>query len=341
MRAMTVATGRIATRVRESGSGVPALFLHGNLSAGPVWGEQLEILPDGVHGVAPDLRGFGGSEPAPVDATRGLRDFADDLRALVDALGLERVHLVGHSLGAGVVMQLACDAPELARSLTLVAPISPYGFGGTRLDGAPCTPDYAGSGGGAANPELVRLIGEGDRSDGNPLSPVGVIRGLFFPSPDAVRQESEVLDAMLATRVGDDHYPGDLEQSPYWPGVAPGTRGVLNAMSPRYCNLSAFARSGLGVPVLWVRGDSDAIMSDQSMVDLGHLGAIGAVAGWPGEDAYPAQPMVGQMRAVLDRYAALGGSYREEVLESTGHFVFTQRPEGFAALLHEHFASAR
>lgn len=121
----TVATDRIATHVWEGGSGEPLLLVHGNLSNGAVWREQLTLLPEGIRGIAPDLRGYGDSEAAPVDATRGLRDFADDLVALLDALGLDAVHVAGHSLGGGVALQLALDAPQRVRSLTLVAPVSP------------------------------------------------------------------------------------------------------------------------------------------------------------------------------------------------------------------------
>lgn len=334
----TVATDRIETHLWEAGDGEPVVFVHGNLSAGAVWREQLDLLPSGFRGIAPDLRGFGESEPAPVDATRGLGDFADDVEALLDALGVDAAHLVGHSMGGGVVLHLATARPGRALSLTLVAPVSPYGFGGTRGDGAPFAPDYAGSGGGTANPDLVRLLGEQDRTDGHPVAPRNVIRSLFFPTPEAVRDEDALLEQMLRTRVGDAHYPGDAETSPHWPGMAPGRAGVLNALSPKYCDLTTFAEAGCSAPVLWVRGDADAIVSDTSLVDVGHLGAIGVVPGWPGEDVAPAQPMVQQTRRLLEAYAAAGGSYREQVFAGTGHFPFTQRPEEFAALLRDHLA---
>jgi pimeloyl-ACP methyl ester carboxylesterase len=231
---------------------------------------------------------------------------------------------------------VAIDAPERVRSLVLAAPVSPYGFGGTRVDGLPCTGDFAGSGGGVANPDLVRLLSEGDRSADHQAAPLNVIRGLFFPTPDAVRDEELILDGMLATQIGDNHYPGDAMESPNWPGVAPGTRGVLNALSPKHCDLTPIADCGLTAPVLWVRGEQDAIVSDASLVDLGHLGALGLVPGWPGEDAFPAQPMVQQMRVLLDRYTESGGSYREVALGDTGHFLFTQRPDEFAKLLQTH-----
>jgi pimeloyl-ACP methyl ester carboxylesterase len=329
----TVQTGRIDTHVREAGEVEPVLLVHGNLSDGEVWAEQLGRLPDGVRGIAPDLRGYGASEPAPVDARRGVRDFSDDLVALLDALELDAVHVAGHSLGGGVAMQLAVDHPGRVRSLTLVAPVGPHGYGGTRADGTPCCPDWAGSGGGTANPELVRRIAAGDRTDEDPLSPRSIVRTLFFPGPDAVRDEDLLLEGILATRVGDEHYPGDTATSEHWPGVAPGERGVLNAISARWLDLTPFAAIEPRPPVVWVRGAVDAIVSNGSLTDLGHLGAIGAVPGWPGEEAFPAQPMVDQTRALLDRYAEAGGAVQEVVWEGVGHFPFTERPDDFADLL--------
>ena len=129
----------------------------------------------------------------PIDATRGVRDWADDIAALVEALGLTRVHLVGWSMGAGVVLQYLLDAPERVASVALVAPVSPYGFGGTAGTGraAACTPTAPGCGGGAANPDFVAAIAAGDTTDGQPVQPaVGaavVLRGpgLAAAGPDA------------------------------------------------------------------------------------------------------------------------------------------------------------
>jgi len=85
--------------------------------------------------------------------------------------------------------------------------------------------------------------------------------------------------------------------------------------------------------VLWVRGDSDQIVSDASLVDLGYLGQIGAVPGWPGAGVYPPQPMVSQVRAVLDRYRAAGGRYQEHVLADCGHSPHLEKPAEFHALV--------
>lgn len=333
----TIRTDRLAIRAWEVGDGEPVLFVHGNLSSGTVWHEQLQLLPAGYRGIAPDLRGYGGTEPAPIDATRGPRVWSDDLAALAEAEGVTGCHVVAHSLGAGVAFQLALDHPGLVRSLALVAPMSPYGFGGTRADGTPCADDYAGSGGGVVNPELVRRLDEGDRSDESDFSPRRVARELFFPRPQDVRDEDAIVEAMLACRVGEDFYPGDFTPSENWPYVAPGERGVLNAVSPKYCNLAHFADEGPAVPVLWVHGDDDRVVGDASLADLGNLGKLGAVPTWPGEEAFPPQPMVAQVRAVL---AAHAGDLEAQWWEGTGHFPFVQQPERFAEALARHLEAA-
>lgn len=64
--------------------GTPVLLIHGSCSSGASWYPLLRHLPPKLRVVAPDLRGYGTSETGPVDATRGLRDFADDVTALLD-----------------------------------------------------------------------------------------------------------------------------------------------------------------------------------------------------------------------------------------------------------------
>jgi pimeloyl-ACP methyl ester carboxylesterase len=81
------------------------------------------------------------------------------------------------------------------------------------------------------------------------------------------------------------------------------------------------------VPILWIRGDSDQIVSDSSFFDFGTLGQLGYVPGWPGAEVYPPQPMVSQMRAVLDRY----GLYQEVVIADAGHSPHVEKPAEFMA----------
>lgn len=174
LRSSTVVTPRLAMHIITRGpeDGIPVILVHGNVSAARFFEELMVALPPQYRVIAPDLRGYGRSDAAPVDATRGVSDFSDDLHALIQMLGLERPHLLGWSLGGNVVLQYAIDHPGDVRSLTLVATGSPYGFGGARgLDGAPVVASYAGSGGGVVNPEFLRMLAERDRSGDSPFSP--------------------------------------------------------------------------------------------------------------------------------------------------------------------------
>jgi pimeloyl-ACP methyl ester carboxylesterase len=343
-----IETSRLRTHVLTAGppDAPPLVLLHGNVSGARFFAETMVTLAGDHRCVAPDLRGFGQSEQAPVDAGRGVRDFTDDVHALLTEGGIlpgpRPVHLLGWSLGGGVALQYVTDHPGAVASIVLESPMSPFGFGGTRdLDGTPCWPDYAGSGGGTASPEMVQRIQSGDRSAVSQASPRQVLTRLYG-NPVALPREVEdaLVEAMLEMAIGPANYPGDTALSPNWPGVAPGGHGVNNAISPKYCDLSGFAAIGDRPAVLWIRGDADQIVSDTSLVDLGHLGALGAIPGWPGPDVFPAQPMVGQVRAVLDRYEAAGGRYTERVLPGCGHSPHLERPADFAAAVTEFLATA-
>ncbi|GAB2694615.1 alpha/beta fold hydrolase [Kitasatospora kifunensis] len=329
-----ISTSRLTVNYAEleGRTGEPVLLVHGNVSSSAFWWPTIRDLPPGYRPIAPDLRGFGDTEPLPVDARRGVRDYSEDLRSLIEALELGRVHLVGWSLGGGVALQLLRDRPELLRSVTLVNPVSPYGFGGTQgVEGRLNAPDGAGAGGAAANPEFVRRLAAGDTGDASPFSPRQVFADCYVAQPPA--DVEPYLAAMLSTRCGDDHYPGDSRTSRSWPGFAPGERGVLNCLAPTHFRLDDLERIDPKPPILWVRGDQDVIVSDTSLFDLAHLGAIGAVPGWPGEGLCPAQPMVQQTRAVLARYTAAGGRVREVTVPGAGHSVHLERPREFMAAL--------
>jgi len=345
INSLEVSTPRLTTHLLESGpeEGVPVLFVHGNVASSRFFEETLAAIPPDYRGLAPDLRGFGRSEPKPVDAARGMRDLSDDLRDLMKALGYAKdreVHLVGWSLGGGVVMQYAIDYPGEVASLTLSSPIPPCGMGGTKdVTGTPCWPDYAGSGGGLVNPSFVRFLAQGLGDDpqdpDNPSSPRNVMNTTYFKPPFRVAREREevLISEILRTKVGDFNYPGDGASSPNWPKVAPGRWGIVNAFSPKYCDLSALAGIDPRPDVLWVRGADDRTVSDTSAADFAYLGKIGMVPDWPGEEICPPQPMVSQTRALLEEYAEGGGSYREEVFADCGHTPHIEKPDAFRRAL--------
>lgn len=343
--ARTVTTPRYTANVLERpAEGEPArivVFVHGNVSSSAFYQPTMLALPSDVRALAIDLRGFGDSETKPVDATRGLRDFSDDVLSVLDALGLDAVHLVGWSMGGGVVMQLLLDAPERVLTLTLEAPVSPYGFGGTHgPDGARNDADGAGTGGGGANPDFVARLEAGDTSADEQTSPRSVYRSAYVAKPELQEEHEDAwVASMLTTKTGVDNYPGDSVASENWPGFAAGTRGVLNTMAPQYFNVSGIVDLEVKPPILWIHGDKDAIVSDGSFFDLNMLGQVGVIPGWPGADVAPPQPMKVQTRAVLDRYAANGGSYRELALPEAGHAPHLDEAEAFTAALVQQIAA--
>jgi len=310
------------------------VLLHGTVASSLFWQEIMQDLPRDLRVLAIDLRGFGGTEHMPVDATRGVRDFSDDVHAALTALGVERAHLVGWSLGGGVALQYALDHPVL--SLTLLAPVPPHGFGGTRLDGSWLTDDAAGTGAGTANPDFVQRLTDRDASADAPTSPRTVFRTTYVAEGYTTDDEDVWVEAMLTTSTAGGNYPGDTAASTSWPGYAPGTSGVLNALSPRYFDVSGIVGLAEKPPVLWMHGTADVVVSDASFSDVNHLGAVGIVPGWPGDDIAPPQPMVSQTRAVLEAYRAAGGDVTEIPVEGAGHTVHLERPAVFRRALLTH-----
>ena len=104
-----VVTDRLEISGLEAGptAGVPVVLVDGNVSSSAFFQELMLKLANegGYHVYAPDLRGFGDSQVLPVDATRGVKDFSDDLASFVQTLELSQFHLLGWSLGGNIVLQ--------------------------------------------------------------------------------------------------------------------------------------------------------------------------------------------------------------------------------------------
>lgn len=310
------------------------MMVHGNVAAATWWEEQMLALdPTVYHCVAIDLRGYGDSDAAPVNATRGLRDLMDDVDALVRHLGWEKHHYWGHSMGTGVGYHYIVDHGERVASAIFAGAMSPYGFGGTKdIAGNPSTPDFAGSGGLLFNQELLRMIKEGYRSDAHPLSPLNALRNTIFKPSFRHPREEVILTALVSTAVSDDNLSGNYTGSPHWPMFAPGDRGISNAFSPKYFNGSDIVNAPHKPPILWVRGADDVIISNTSLSDIATHGKAGLVPGYPGEDIFPQQPMIEQVRDVLDRYQANGGRYTEHIFADCGHSPQVEKFDDFMPL---------
>ena len=103
MTSRRIAVGDVALALVDEGSGPPVLLLHGFPDSSHLWRHQLPALQSaGLRVIAPDLRGFGESDKPPAVEDYAIAHSVRDLVGLLDALGLERVQVVGHDWGAAV-----------------------------------------------------------------------------------------------------------------------------------------------------------------------------------------------------------------------------------------------
>ncbi len=114
---LDVGDGELAVTEYGPADAPAVLAIHGITSSSRAWLALARHLPD-VRLVAPDLRGRGRS--CDLTPSTGLRQHAADLGRLLDALGLDRVPVVAHSMGAFVAVALAARRPDVVASLLLV-----------------------------------------------------------------------------------------------------------------------------------------------------------------------------------------------------------------------------
>ncbi len=312
------------------------VFLHGNASSSIFWKQIMEFLIEDFNVIAPDLRGYGKTEDKLIDATKGYSDQSEDVIGLLDEIGVDKFHVAGHSMGGGVVYDLLINHSPRIRTATLVNPVSPYGFGGTKgKEGIPCNDDFAGTGAGSVNPEFAERIKAKDRTEENPnASPRVVMNAFYWKPPFKASNENELLEGLLEEKIGDKKYPGDSVESKNWPFFGPGKFGPVNAASPKYNQNLAQKLIQIAVKprILWVRGSDDLIVSNNSLFDIAVLGKMGLIPEFPGEENYPPQPMVDQTRFVLQEYDNEGGLSKEVLINDTGHTPFIEKPEVFIAI---------
>ncbi|MFL5816996.1 MAG: alpha/beta fold hydrolase [Conexibacter sp.] len=109
--------------VKEVGDGVPVVLLHGLTATRRYVVMGSRALERGGHRVVSyDARGHGQSGPAPSPDAYGYDELASDLRAVMDACGVERAVLAGASMGAHTLLRFALDAPERVAGVVVVTP---------------------------------------------------------------------------------------------------------------------------------------------------------------------------------------------------------------------------
>ena len=114
----TVQVGGLAVAVQEYGEGEPLLIVNGTSQSLGAWAETAPVLASRFRVVTYDLRGLGGSERGDGEMT--VASLAADAFALIDALELERPHVLGYSLGSAIAQELALAHPDRVASLVLL-----------------------------------------------------------------------------------------------------------------------------------------------------------------------------------------------------------------------------
>jgi len=121
--AQRVSVDGLELAYRRTGTGSPVLLLHGIPTSSRLWDAAGADLARELDVIAPDLVGFGESAK-PADRDVSMTAQARLMPALLDALGIERVVLVGHDIGGAVAQRMAVDAPERIAGLVLIDSVS-------------------------------------------------------------------------------------------------------------------------------------------------------------------------------------------------------------------------
>ncbi len=122
--ARTVALGNRQIHLHEFGAGPPVLMLHGGgpgASGLSNYARNIDALATRFRVLVPDLPGYGGSSKG-VNSEDPFGDLAAAMLALLDALGIDRVHVVGNSLGGACALRMALEQPGRVDRLVLMGP---------------------------------------------------------------------------------------------------------------------------------------------------------------------------------------------------------------------------
>ena len=262
-------TNGINVHIAEAGEGPLVLMLHGWPESWYSWRHQLPALADaGYHAVAPDVRGYGGSDkPAAIEAY-SMKELVADWVGLLDALGEETAVIVGHDWGAPMAWISAFLHPERYRAVigmsvphTGRAPAPPLQTFKTVFKDTFFYIDYFQDVGVAereleADPrrslKLILYAISGDRA---PEAAIGVVgkpkgQGLLDGMTDPKTLPAWLTDADL------DFYGGEFAKS--------GFRGPINRyrnMDRDWEDLPQLAGAQITQPALFIAGEKDGVIA--------------------------------------------------------------------------------
>ncbi len=113
--------GAVEMTVNVAGSGKPVLYLHS--AGGYYWDDFLDTLADNYKVYVPHFPGTAPGRPNDIDKIDNLWDVVIAYEDLVDALGLKKFRLIGHSFGGMLATELAAQRPKAVEKLVVIAPV--------------------------------------------------------------------------------------------------------------------------------------------------------------------------------------------------------------------------
>lgn len=226
---ITLPDAVISTELLMAGDGPPVVFLHGIADSAQTWQWVMRILAQRYRLIAPSFPGFGQSDKPAVAYSPEL--FTRFALALLDAVGLERVCLVGNSLGGLVALRLALSAPARVSALVLIG--------------------SAGLGRAVSLP--MRLLS---------LPGVRNMAVRWFGTPLGAQLWVSQLEALLIAGSNPSHWRERMHQMARTPGyleaVAATTASGIDLRGQREVLLDQLSK--LTVPTLILWGESDRIV---------------------------------------------------------------------------------
>jgi pimeloyl-ACP methyl ester carboxylesterase len=310
----TVEANGITQRFAEAGEGPLVVMLHGFPESWYSYRYQLKALAEaGYHAVAPDMRGYGGTD-APQDVRQYTYMYtAGDVVALATALGANRFVVVGHDWGSPAASSVGLFRPDLVRGVALLSvPYLPWGDTDvlTALTEALGPDNYQVF---FQEPGAAEKVFEADVRK----SVLAWLIGISGDAPEITRLDKVDADSVLPdfsarplpmwlTEEDVAYYTSEFERT--------GFGGALKWYRTSKLNfelLAPWRRAPLLAPSLFVAGDRDPVVN------------------WPG------------MRALIDNLKTLSmpNVTKCVLLEGAGHWIQQERPDQVNDLLLEFLAA--
>lgn len=269
MQQRLIKTDGLTQQVLEAGSGPLVLLIHGFPELGVSWRAQVQALADaGYHAVAPDMRGYGGTDKPEDAAAYSILNLVGDMVDLVRALGETQCVVVGHDWGAPVAWHCALMRPDLFRAVAgLSVPFQP------RRPGGPPTPAMAAITKRAGLGDLyISRFQAPDAHEQADSDPATALRKMFYAydgaTPDGRQSTGFMPDgvSMLDSIADDATLPPWLSQDHFAEYVAAFTAGGFNGPINWYRNLdrnwalTAFLQDArIAQPSLFIVGERDPV----------------------------------------------------------------------------------